>query len=254
MSTVQVRVARPGAKSDNELWQASIDTALSDARWHSYDGDIQRIVSQFNRHLSGTANYVPLDWRLIKAMVWTGSGGPDSRAWCDNPIQIGNPGDPGLYALFSPDDCGALVIPPALQGEMTIASTRMSPQMNISAGVAYLLMRLAKVDFATVRDERDRNTYDILVKSGDTLEDIARSNGTTVDTLRKCNCVTLLLRPGKSLRYRKASVQKIITWWTAATAMSIARLYNIGDPAYAKKLTYCLMVMKKHRQAETLCA
>lgn len=248
MSTPQVKKAQSKPKTTYELWQDTIDSALSDSTWQDYDCDIQRIVSQFNRHLSGIAGYIPLDWQLIKAMVWTESGGPDSRAWANNPIQIGNPGDPGLTALFSKTEGGMLIIPPELQNKLTMSSTRISPQMNISAGVAYLLMRLAKFDFATVNDPLDKRTYDVSVKSGDTLERIAKLNGTTVETLRKSNSSTNVLRPGQSLKYQKASIQKIITRWTAVSTTSVARLYNVGDPLYAKKLAYCLSIMQKEKQ------
>lgn len=254
MTKAPIKETRPATKTRYELWQDTIDGALSDSRWHAYDCDIQRIVGQFNRHLSTTTGYVPLDWRLIKAMIWTESGGPMTRAWRDNPIQIGNPGDPGLNALFSKKEGGELIIPPELQDRLTAASTRTSPQMNISAGVAYLLMRLAKFDFATVPDSQDKSTYDVPVKPGDTLEKIARLNGTTVDTLKKLNGSATALRPGQSLRYQKASVRKIITRWSAASTTSVARLYNIGDPAYAKKLTYCFAVMQKSKQQEATCA
>jgi hypothetical protein len=245
---------RPASQDRYALWQTTIEGALTDPRWHDYDCDIQRVVSQFNRHLSGTAGFIPLDWKLIKAMVWTESGGPNNRAWRDNPIQIGNPGDPGLAALFSKNEGGTLVIPFELQSKLTIGSARISPQMNISAGVAYLLMRLAKFGFATVADERDKWTYDVLVKPGDTLEKIAKSSGTTVDTLKQCNGGAIVLRPGQSLKYQKSSVQKIITRWTPASPTSIARLYNVGDPAYARKLTYCLSVMLKNKAQEASCA
>lgn len=250
---VTAKEARPTAKGSYELWQDTIDGALADSRWHNYDRDIQRIVAQFNRYLSSTAGFIPLDWRLIKAMVWTESGGPNNRAWRDNPIQIGNPGDPGLASLFSRNEGGELVIPPELQSKLTIASARLSPQMNISAGVAYLLMRLAKYGFADVADEQDKRTYDVLVKSGDTLEKIARANATTVTTLKKCNRAAFVLSPGQSLNYQKSTTRKVITRWTTASATSIARLYNVGDPAYAKKLTYCLSVMQKNTQ-EAACA
>jgi hypothetical protein len=254
MTKARTKETTSHAKSGYELWQETIDGAMSDARWHGYDCDIQRTVNQFNKHLSRTAGYRSLDWRLIKAMVWTESGGPNSRAWRDNPIQIGNPGDPGLSALFSGREEGELIIPPELRNRLTIGTVKMSPQMNISAGIAYLLMRHASYGFATVQDEQDNTTYDVLVKAGDTLEKIAKLNGTTVDTIRKCSTGALVLRPGQSLRYQKASIQKVITRWASANTTSIARLYNVGDPAYAKKLTYCLSIMQKASQLETSCA
>ena len=106
---------------------------------------------------------------------------------------------------------------------------------------------IAKFDFATVNDPLDKRTYDVSVKSGDTLERIAKLNGTTVETLRKSNSSTNILRPGQSLKYQKASIQKIITRWTAVSTTSVARLYNVGDPLYAKKLAYCLSIMQKEK-------
>jgi len=210
MTKAQAKDTQAHAKSGYELWQTTIDGAISDSRWQDYDCDIQRIVNQFNRHLSSTTGYMSLDWRLIKAMVWTESGGPDSRAWRENPIQIGNPGDPGLTALLSGREGGELVIPPALRSRLTVGATRISPRMNISAGVAYLLMRLAAYGFATVPDEKDNGAYEVLVKPGNTLEKIAKSNGTTVDTLRKCNAGALVLRLGNPFgttnhRFKKSS-------------------------------------------------
>jgi hypothetical protein len=87
------------AKTRYELWQETIAGALKDSRWAEYDCDIQRGVTQYNRHLRNTPGFISLDWRLIKAMVWTESGGPGNRAWRSNPMQIGNPGDPGLRAF-----------------------------------------------------------------------------------------------------------------------------------------------------------
>lgn len=242
------------AKTRYELWQATIDGALTDARWNDYDCDIQRTVAQFNRHLLGTASYISLDWKLIKAMVWTESGGPNNRAWRDNPIQIGNPGDPGLVALFSGREGGMLVIPPELKGRLNIGSARVSPQMNIAAGIAYLLMRLAKFDVGDVLDERDKKLYEIVVKAGDTFEKIARTNGTTTATLTRSNPGAALLRPGQVLKYQKASTQKIIVRWDVPLTSTIARRYNVGDPDYAKKLEYCLSVMGQNKLGEPACA
>jgi hypothetical protein len=115
-------------------------------------------------------------------------------------------------------------------------------------------MRHAAYGFTTILDEQNKATYDVVVKSGDTLEKIARSNGTTVDSLKKCNSKTSALHPGHSLKYQKASIQKVITSWSVVNPTSIARLYNVGDPAYAKKLAYCLSVMQKAKQQEASCA
>lgn len=253
--TAQAAQGTPShAKSGYELWQETIDGALTDSRWNGYDCDIQWAVAQFNRHLLGNASYVALDWKLVKAMVWTESGGPNNRAWRNNPIQIGNPGDPGLAALFSGKEGGELVIPPLLTGRLNIATARGSPQMNICAGIAYLLMRLARFDVRDVLDERDKKIYEIVVRPGDTFDKIARTNGTTIATLKRCNSGAAILRPGQVLKYQKAATQKIIVRWEAASTSTIARRYNVGDPDYARKLGYCLSVMRKITSGESACA
>ncbi|MGJ7918169.1 LysM peptidoglycan-binding domain-containing protein [Massilia sp. LXY-6] len=241
------------AKNRFGLWQATIDSALSDRRWHAYDCDIQAAVNRFNRHLTGTPNYYFLDWRLVKAMVWTESGGPTNRAWSTRPIQIGNPGDPGLRALFSDKEGGPLILPPDMKDRLTLASATATPQMNIQAGIGYLLMRLAKFGTATVTDATDNKVYEIAAKPGDTFERIARTNRTTVDTLKTLNKNMLTLRPGQTLRFQKASVRKVITRWDPPTPRNIAARYNVGDPDYARKLEYCLSVIRK-AQEETACA
>jgi hypothetical protein len=44
-----------------EKWQDGINKAAGDAKWNSWDCEIQRVVSEYNRHLSGTTGYIPLD-------------------------------------------------------------------------------------------------------------------------------------------------------------------------------------------------
>jgi hypothetical protein len=254
MTAKPAHAAPSHTKSRYELWQDTINGALTDSRWNGYDCDIRRIVGQFNRHLFCTAGYIPLDWKLIKAMVWTESGGPSNRAWRDNPIQIGNPGDPGLAALFSDKEGGTLVIPPELKGRLSIAAAKVSPQMNICAGIAYLLMRLARFDVGDVLDEQDKKIYEIAVRPGDTFDRIARVNGTTIATLKRYNPGAAILRPGQSLTYQKAATQKIIVRWDMASTSTIARRYNVGDPEYARKLEYCLSVMGKNKSGEAACA
>ncbi len=254
MAAHKAPVTTTRTKTRYELWQETIDGALKDARWSEYDCDIQRAVTQYNRHLRNTPGYMSLDWRLIKAMVWTESGGPNNRAWRNNPIQIGNPGDPGLRALLSDKEGGPLIIPPELKDKLSIASALATPQMNIRAGIAYLLMRLAQYSVGTVPDQNDTKTYEAVVKAGDSLDRIARAGGTTVDTIRRLNSGTAVLRPGQVLKYEKAAVQKIIVMWNMATPLTIATRYNIGDPDYARKLEYCLAVMRKSKLTESACA
>ena len=229
------------AKSGYEKWQEMIDQAKHDLRWNVYDGEITVAASEFNRHLSNAKGYVPLDWRLIKAMVWTESGGPGSPVWNFRPMQIGNPGDPGLSALLSGKEGGEIIMPPELKNRLT-ADNAGIPSFNIRAGIAYLLMRSA--DYGFVNVTTDSKVYDYTVQAGDSLDRIAKQQGTTVATLRQLNPTAAVLRPGQLIRYQKASVEKIVTRWHPITTELAAKKYNIGDQNYAKKLDYCLSIIK----------
>jgi hypothetical protein len=87
--------------------EGTIDTALQDARWHEYDCNIVSIINEFNRHLASTPQYRPLDWRIVKAMIWTETGGPTDASWRSRPMQIGHPSDPGLQALLGGKEGGS---------------------------------------------------------------------------------------------------------------------------------------------------
>jgi hypothetical protein len=252
MTTTNPAAAK--VRSSYELWQDTIDASLKDPRWHLYDCDLQRIAAEFNRHLSGKGGYFPLDWRMIKAMVWTESGGPNNPAWRNNPMQIGNSGDPGLAALLSGKEGGDLIMPAEIKRTLTTTSVRSSAQMNIFAGIAYLLMRTARFGIATVPDDKDHKVYEVIVRTGDSFDKIARTNGSTVDTLKKLNPGVFALKPGQTLKYQKADIQKIIVGWDMVTTSTIATRYNVGDPAYAKKMNYCLAVMRKRGATDQGCA
>lgn len=241
-------------QSGIERWQATIDTALMDRRWHEYDCNMQRIVEEFNRHLAGTAGYHSLDWRIIKAMVWTETGGPENRAWRSNPMQIGNPGDPGLKALLGGDEGGDLVLPPEMKSRLAVGSTRGNPTNNIAAGVGYLLMRLAHFQSGTMLDSSDQSEHVVVVRQGDTYSKLAHAHGTTVDTFKRLNPGSGMLSPGKVLKFQKASLGKIIAGWDLPTTTRIAMRYNVGDPSYAKKLDYCLAMIKRRISESSACA
>ncbi len=241
-------------KTGFDRWKDTIDTALTDRRWHEYDCDIQQVVDEFNRHLAGTAGFRALDWRIVKAMIWTETGGPTNPAWRSNPMQIGNPGDPGLRALLFGSEGGDLVLPPEIKKRLIGTTIRGNPVMNMRAGVGYLLMRLAHYRIGTVHDQSDSNIYTLEVRRGDSYATLARAHGTTVDTLKSLNRSAAPLGPGQILRYQKASVGKVISSWDLPTSQRIAIRYNVGDKEYFKKLDYCLAVGGKTIAGSAACA
>ena len=238
-------------KTGFEGWQNYVNNAASQPeKWNQYDCEIHMTVHEYNSHLGTTPGYMPLDWHLIKAMTWveTGAGKPE---WNSSPIQIGNPGDPGLTALLNGNEGGDLILPPRLKGSLSATAAVVVPSDNIRAGIGYLLMRMANFSIKSVPDS-DPTIYEVIVEPGDSLERIARAQGSTVELLRHLNPGSHVLRPGQTLKYRKGAVRKVIVGWKPITTSNIAAYYNVGDPMYAQKLDYALSVMFK--QKETACA
>ena len=160
-------------------------------------------------------------------------------------MRIGVHGDPGLTSFFSGKEGGDLILPPAWKGQLTMGSVRTIPAHNIRAGIGYLLMKMANYEYRSILDA-DSRVYEIAVKPGDSLDKIAKTQGSTVDTLKKLNPTAAVLRSGQVLKYQKASVQRVITSWRHLSAASIALRYNgRRDLTYATKLDYALSALRK---------
>jgi hypothetical protein len=238
-------------KTGFEKWRDALSMAVKDEKWNAWDCEIQKAVNEYNHHLSGTAGYIPLDWQVIKAMLWveTGANHPE---WNIKPMQIGVEGDPGLRSFLFSDEGGDMILPPSLKGVLTMGSSRAVPEYNIRAGIGYLLMRLANFEYLTVLDSDDK-IYELTVEAGDSLDRIAKTHESTIGILRTLNPTANVLRPGQFLKYRKASVQRVITSWRYTTTTLIAQRYNVGgDPNYAKKLDHALTLVRE--KAVALCA
>lgn len=107
-------------------------------------------------------------------------------------------------------------------------------------------MRMATFEYQSV-NTTDLNIYEATVKAGDSLDKIAKNNGSTIEVLKNLNPTANILRPGQTLKYQKASVQRVITGWRTLTTTSIALRYNSmrRDPNYAKKLDFALDLIRK---------
>ena len=242
--------AKPAAKpkTDFERWQDYVNSETQHPDpWNGYDCDIQSAVIEYNRFLMGTAGYQPLDWQIIKAMLWVETGA-DSPKWSSNPIQIGNPGDPGLNTLLRGKEGSDLIVPPTIRTKLNAASVATVPAWNIRAGIGYLLTRMAKFSIQSVPDA-DTKVYDVTVKAGDSLDKIARAQGSTLTELRALTPGASARKPGQVIKYRKAAMQQVITGWRPATTQNVAVLYNVGDPSYARKLDYALTLIHNGKTA-----
>jgi hypothetical protein len=242
-------------RSDFDKWKDGIDKAVAenDRNWNYWDCEIQTAVNEYNRHLAGKSGYIPLDWRLIKAIIWTESGPYFKPSeWKHKPMQIGNAGDPGLAALLSDKQGGDLIVPPAWRGRLTAQSCRTIGAHNIRAGIGYLLMMMAYYDTGTVPDA-DAAVYEVTVKQGDSLDKIAKAQGTTVGILKDMNVgvTPQNLKPKQVLKYRKGAVQRVITGWRdKASFYVIAERYNSKRgylQEYANRLSYAFGAIHKVR-------
>lgn len=235
-------------KSGYEKWQDYIDGAKGDSTWDDYDCEIQAAVNEFNNHLSDVAGYTRLDWHFIKAMIWVETGAK-SNDWKTKPMQIGVTGDPGLSSLLSGNEGGDLILPPLWMNRLNAGSARTIPSYNIRAGIGYLLMRMANFDIKSVMDA-DNKLYEVVVKHGDSLDKIARTQGSAVEVMKKLNPTAHVLHPGQTLKYRKAAMKKVVIGWKAISTTNIAFYYNGNrDPVYAKKLDYALVGVRNRGEA-----
>ena len=94
----------PKKLSSLDEWKSGREKAIGNPDWYIYDNTIRKLVSEINQHLSMSKNiekYKPLDWKLIKAMIWTETGAT-STEWKTKPMQIGKIGDNGILKVTVP--------------------------------------------------------------------------------------------------------------------------------------------------------
>jgi len=226
-----------------EKWKNGLTNAPNSVAWNLWDCEIQLATNDYNRHLSGTPGYRNLDWHIIKAMTWVETGA-SSEKWTSNPMQIGNPGDPGLKSLLTGNEGGDLIIPAEWKPSLTTSSATTIPKHNIRAGIGYLLMRLANYSIKSTPTS-DSTVYEVKVKAGDSIDKIIREKGTTIDIIKKINSDLHILRPGQTIKYQKATMKKFIQGWKPITTQNIAKYYNVGDSMYPKKLENAMGLIKK---------
>jgi len=222
--------------------------SMNDASWNDYDEVIKREVSEYNRKFGSTPGYVQLDWRLVKAMVWTEIlAGPkgNSEQWSRYPLQIGRfSADPGAEVIRNGRENSDLITSPKTRKEF---QGNITGKNNIRAGVAYLYARAIRknVEYRTRVDDSTILIYE--VKTGDTVSKLLNQLGTTKSNILKnsnLNDATVKkLKPGQKIRYQKAHAERFISGWLDWT--SAVKDYNGGgDPNYMVKVERAYKIIK----------
>ncbi|EAA6361166.1 TPA_asm: LysM peptidoglycan-binding domain-containing protein, partial [Salmonella enterica subsp. enterica serovar Enteritidis] len=199
----------PKKLSPLDEWKAGREKAIGNPDWYIYDNTIRKLVSEINRHLSTSKNiekYKPLDWKLIKAMIWTETGAAVT-AWKTRPIQIGNTGDEGIKEVVIPARPRKYnIIIPKTWNTYLINKTdliRSNPEYNIRAGIALLMIKMSETEKdKIVYDNENEDTYEV-VEGDRGYSSIAKKIGTTQSVLTKLNGVKVI-HPGDKLKYKKA--------------------------------------------------
>ena len=235
----------PPTSTLSKGWTDTIDQAVDDKRWDDHDDTIRKAIGSYTGNLSATPGYTQPDFKLIKAMLWTESGGPDNGAWSTKPLQIGVGSDPGLGALLDTAGRGNLIMPTAFQTSITKTTAKTTAAVNIQAAIGYLLLRHASFAFVSVQDAGATSEYPVV--AGDSLSKIAKKKKTTIDEIKAQNPkAAKVIHVGDKLQIQPAHMEWQISGWSAVSTRSAAKLYNGGgDDKYAEKLDYCLALMPK---------
>lgn len=238
-------------QSSFKKWKDSLDKARDNPRFFELDKTIIDTVNTYNKHLSNTPNYKPLDWKLIKAMILAESTSFETNAWRTRPLQIGNSGDPGLRSLLEGNEGGYLIIPPAWQnGRLTISSALNNQTDNIRAGVGYLLMKAANRDIRRIEDPKGEILETSVTPTLNSAWKIAQAFGTTVDSLKEVNAKKKIyinnLQINQKIYYRKSSMRKVITGWKKIDKNTVYNLYNKNKKSnYSEKIDYAIEIKNK---------
>lgn len=220
---------------DKSVLKALASNPYVDERWSVWDDTIKATVNLYNKKFEKSATYNKLDWRLIKAQVWTEvMGGPDLADWDLLPMQIGKfKQDQGFAVVSNGLDHSELVVDATTRD--TIKKDHKKAN-NILAGVSYDVHLAAMYKYVEVIDDPTNKEHEL---GKETLTDVAKSLKTTVPILMRLNKLTeesaRKLRPGVKLTYQLGHSEWQIVGWRAWN--DALKAYNGGgDPNYMKKI------------------
>ena len=245
--------------------------SLEDKRWNEYDETIKNEVAYYNQKFAGVANFTPLDWCWVKAMLWTEVlAGPTERKgeWQQRPMQIGVGTDPSLKVVSNTEDDAPLIV--SEDRRNAIRSNHFGHN-NVIAGIAALYYKAIEGTKTEDRKTASRPILDsgvvetYIFKPGDTVESVAKakytisenifdntvyltdSNGEIVLDANKSPVklnkeTTKRLRGGSVLKFQKAHYERYITdfrdWMTTIKNYNknVDSTSSGGDSEYMNKV------------------
>ncbi len=183
----------------------------------------------YNQKFSGKGDgFVPLDWRYVKAMLWTEvlAGPTESKGqWQQRPMQIGVANDPSLKVVSNTDHDAPLIVSEDRRNEFR---SNHFGQNNVKAGIAALYYKAIegydaktdprKVGNRDVPDDLQVLIYTVQETDSKGIDDIAKRLKTTRGYFIK-NTPGLTseninqLKIGQVLNYQKAHTERYITGW-----------------------------------------
>ena len=235
-------------------WEKGVtDSRKKDPKlWDTYDDHIKAIVPVFNQFLAGKSLYKPLDWKFIKALNWVESG-PQApgHAWYKRPMQIGNKGDGGLHDLLTTPQ-GKLIMPLQFKVGMTEAAAKENPKLNIIAGTAYLLRRLANFNLVFDPISFDKKSEVTPIVDGKGIIGTIDPSTTTrvMDPLTHESIPVdqKHRRAVHSVHAAHAPKPKAhlgIIGWKILSSEFAMNAYNKGDGNYADKMDFAYKIIKE---------
>ena len=227
----------------SQSWIETMVSGVNNPLWNTYDNLIIKETQFYNDKFSKSSGFNIIDWKIFKAVVWVESGGPNNSAWNIKTMQIGNSGDPGYNVLKNKSEGSDLIISDELYN--ALCKNINDPQVNIRAGIAYILTRLMKSEIRSVESNTDIEEHEYTIKAGDTFFGIAGKLGTTPNELKTMNPEKEILHLGDKIKYKSAKMQRVIIGWMPFTTQNIADRYNVGDFNYATKLNFVLYLFSQ---------
>jgi hypothetical protein len=281
LQNINTQVAEQKAKTEQTVPEVGLDKvsqieledderftpSLENSRWNEYDETIKSEVDFYNNKFKGDPNFKPLDWCVVKAMLWTEvKAGPtgDEPQWNKYPLQIGRfPKDDGASVVRNGQENSDLVTSPAFRKEI---QTDITGKNNIKAGIAYLYTvgLRGKVEWNNNKVD-DKQILSASVEKNEGLDALAKRVGTTSKNIlqntlyltdnkgqivldKDKNPVKLddktskRLQPGSIINYQKAhserEIKGTIDWKTA-----IYDYNGGGDSEYMPKVSRAYQII-----------